>query len=140
MAFETKFRKVRFVGNGYTPAQMTQVGNGLIVRGIVPRIQAGRTVDDSQAPPLRPAYAKAKARLHPPAVRNWTFTGRTLRSLKVLTAAENRAEIRFTDAETNKRAFINNRRSRQFGVSNADRTILSDEFGKLPPHTRAEQA
>ncbi len=137
MAFETKIRRVRFATPGYTGAQMAGVGAGLVSRGIVPRIQAGRTVADSDAPPLAAGYAKVKARRAPPAVRNWTFSGRTLRSMKVLSAAPNRAVIGFTDAETNKRAAINNRRARQFGVSTADQRVLSAEFGKLPAPVRA---
>lgn len=137
MAFKTTIRKARFEYIGFSGEQMAQAANGLITRGIIPRIQSAKTVDDSPAPPLTPRYAKQKAKKAPPAVRNWTYTGRTLRSMKVLSAAPNRAEIRFSDAETNKRAAINNVRSRQFGVSGSDRVVLADEFGKLPPHTRA---
>lgn len=139
MAFETRIRRVRFVTSGYSGEQMAAAGRGLITRGIVPRIQAGLTVGDAAAPPLSVGYAKTKARRAPPAVRNWTFSGRTLRSLKVLTAAPNKAVLGFTDAETNKRAAINNRRSRQFGVSGGDQRVLSEEFGKLPAPVRATQ-
>jgi len=137
MAFETKFRRVRFVGFGYTAEQMAGAASAVITRAIVPRIQSGLTVTDSAAPALKPNYAKVKARKHPPAVRNWTFTGRTLRSMKVLVGAPNKAIIGFIDPETNKRAAINNRRSRQFGISGTDGRIVGEEFGKLPPHTRA---
>lgn len=152
---ETVIRKVRFVSSGFTGAQMAQVGDALVKRGIVPRIQSGLTVGDSAAPALAQdrtiinpktgtvrtvaGYGTKKARVHPPAIRNWTYSGRTLRSMKTLTAQPNRAVVGFVDAETNKRAAINNARSKQFGVSATDRGVISAEFGKLPPHTRAVQ-
>lgn len=89
------------------------------------RITAGFTVDDSAAPPLKPGYAKFKARRGGSNIRDWRLTGRTMRSMRVLKANERRAEIGFTDSETNKRAAINNRRSRQFGVSPKDREMIA---------------
>ncbi len=128
MAFQIKITRARFHVSGYSPQQMVAIGQALISRGIVPRVRAGGTVADSPAPALRPGYARFKERRGVPAIRNWTLTGRTLRSLKVLRASANRAVIGFTDALTNLRAVLNNRRARQFGVSPADRNVVAQEI------------
>lgn len=111
---------------------MAQAGTGLVKRGILPRLEAAKTISDSAAPPLKPKYLKAKLRRGKKGVRDWDLSGRLRRSMKVLVAKANSATIGFTDAETNKRAYINNRLVRQFGVSPSDRVVASEEFAKLP--------
>ena len=137
--FFTKITQARFISFGWTGEQMTQAGNGLIQNALIPRVRRGLTVYDAPAPPLKPKYARQKLRRGLEPIRNWMFTGRTLRSMKVLTAKTNQAVIGFTDPVTNLRAFINNRRARQFGVSPSDERVLEGEFGKLPPPVRAAQ-
>jgi hypothetical protein len=137
--FKTVVRRARFVSFGWNGPEMQQASDGLINRGILPRVRAGLTIDDNPAPPLNPKYAKRKAARGLVPIRDWTFSGRTLRSLKTISAALNRAVIWFTDTETRKRAFFNNRRARQFGVSNHDRAVLAEEFDKLPAPVRAVQ-
>jgi hypothetical protein len=137
--FQTTIRRARFVSFGYTGEQMARATDGLIQRGIIPRVRAGLTVYDSPAPPLTVRYAQRKARKGLQAIRDWWLTGRTLRSLKTTSASANRAVIWFTDAETRKRAYFNNRRSVQFGVSTRDREVLGQEFAKLPSPVRAVQ-
>jgi hypothetical protein len=121
-------RKVRFEVRGYSADYMLTVGQ-TVRDDIEQRILAGLDVSDGPVPPLKngsrgSGYASQKARKAPPALRNWRFTGRTLRSMKVLSAAPNQAKIGFTDPEANRRAFFNNRRYRQFGVSGANRRTL----------------
>ena len=79
---------------------------------------------DQPAPPLSLGYGRRKQRLGLQNKRDWTLTGRTLRSMKVLSAGPNQARIGFTDATANFRASINNRRARQFGVSPSDKAKL----------------
>ena len=64
-------------------------------------------------------------------MRDWTWSGHTLRCLKVLTANENRAAIGFLDETMPGRrqtasqiAFYNNQRERQWGVSPRDRQAV----------------
>jgi len=101
------------------------------------RIQAGQNVYDQPAAPLKaglsgrrgyPDYKQARG-LQP--IRDWTWSGHTLRCLKVLTANENRAVIAFLEeARPGRRqtasqiAFYNNRREHQWGVSNKDRAVV----------------
>ncbi len=83
-----------------------------------------------------PDYKAARG-LRP--VRDWTWSGHTLRCLKVLTANENRAAIGFLDealpgrSQTASRiAFYNNRRERQWGVSPHDREAVLAAFQARP--------
>jgi hypothetical protein len=126
--FQTVKRRARFSVAGYSANQMELIGQS-VRDDIEQRILSARDVNDSPTPPLKNGargngYASQKARKAPPAIRNWKFTGRTLRSMKVLSAAPNQAKIGFTDAVANKRAFYNNRRWRQFGVSPGNRKAL----------------
>lgn len=127
--FQTKIKRARFTVPGYSPDQMVMLGNALR-DSIEQRILRAEDVYDGAAQPLsskgkRGGYAAWKSKKAPPAERNWRYTGRTLRSMKVLSVATNRAVIGFTDAEANKRAAINNRRWRQFGVSPRNRQAVA---------------
>jgi hypothetical protein len=68
--------------------------------------------------------AKQRRGLMP--VRDWTWRGRTLRSLNVLRANENSVTIGFTDPQADKIAAVNNRREKAFGVSPEDRKALRE--------------
>ena len=67
------------------------------------RIQSGQNIYDQAAAPLKPGQSgrrgypdyKATHGLRP--IRDWTWSGHTLRCLKVLTANENLAAIGFLD-------------------------------------------
>lgn len=158
--FQTKIRKARFHVEGYTPEQMASVAT-VLRDSIEQRILRAMDVNDAAAPPLKQPirnvtsrrnvvtvngqrliqlpgkeyrgypYYKQKRGGNP--VRDWKLSGRTLRSMRVLTAAANRAVIGFTDAEANKRAYINNRRWRQFGMSPRDRAAMMAAFAGLRP-------
>lgn len=125
--FQTVIRKARFSVPGYQPQQMVAMAQAL-TDDMRLRIMRGQDVNDSIAPGLKAAYAKRKARRGGNPIRDWFLTGRTLRSLKVLSAAPNRAVIGFTDAVSNFRAALNNRRWRQFGVSPTNRQAFSREL------------
>ena len=134
MAFETTIKRARFEVSGYSPTRMIQIA-GELTKSIGERIMAARNVYDAPALPLRPGYAKWKARKRPniPTLRNWMSTTLTMHSLKVLEATDNRAVIGFIGAEANKRAAINNWRERQFGVSPVDRAALQRAVNKAGP-------
>jgi len=117
---------------------MQQIGEGLLTRGMIPRIRRGQTIYDTPAPPLNPGYAKLKVKKGKQPIRDWELSGRLLRSTKVVSSDINIAKLSQTDRVTQARAFYNNRRARQFGVSGGDRVVLREEFAKQPPHTTAQ--
>lgn len=127
--FQTKIirSRARFEIKPLSAQQMIAIAQP-VRDDIEQRILRGETVYDAAAPPLKPGYARAKSRKAPPALRNWRWTGRTLRSMKVLSAQENKAVIGFTDSVANFRAYLNNRRSRQFGVSPRNQKTLIEKY------------
>ena len=134
--FQTVVRRARFVYSPYTAYEM-QVFAQVLADSIRARIQSGQNIYDQAAAPLKPGKAgrrgypdyKSARGLQP--IRDWIWTGHTLRCLKVLTANENRAVIGFLDEAMPGRrqtaseiAFYNNQRERQWGVSPRDRDTL----------------
>jgi hypothetical protein len=129
---------------------MQDVSDGMILEGIRPRLAKGLDVYDNPAPPLKSTvtspnnkfvqiarriyqdrgYQGRKIRRGLAAIRNWFFTGRTIRSMKTLEVSVNRSVAGFTDAEANMRAAINNRRWRQFGLAPSDKTVIAEKLGK----------
>lgn len=131
--FQTRISKARFTATVFTPQVMQAIAEPVAL-AIRQRISAGMDAQDQPAPPLKvkvgaknpnAGYRGLKQRRGLKPIRDWTFTGRTLRSLKVLSAAANKAVIGFTDAVSNMRAAINNRRWRQFGLSPKDQLELA---------------
>ena len=130
MAFNARITKARFVLGPFTAEDMLSIGN--IVRdSIAARIGKGLNVNDAPAKPLKPGRSgrrgypdyKAARGLQP--FRDWFWTGRTLRSLKVKSASETRAVIGFVDPNADRVAHVNNLREKQFGISPKDRKALT---------------
>jgi hypothetical protein len=164
--FQTVIRKSRFVVTGYSPQQMIAIAE-VLRTSVHDRITSGLDVRDNPAPPLRRnlrsttktikgqklhyrilnsgsvnelgyAHYKEVRGLNP--IRDWVLTGRTMRSLKVLSAAVNRAVIGFTDVVSNRRAAINNQRWRQFGVSPNDKRKVLEALKTEPKPVQARAA
>jgi hypothetical protein len=134
--FQTAIRRARFVYSPYTAYEMQGFAQAL-ADTIKTRIQSGQNIYDQAAAPLKPGrpgrrgYPDYKVARGLQPIRNWTWTGHTLRGLKVPTANENRATIGFLDEAMPGRrqtasqiAFYNNQRERQWGVSPRDREVL----------------
>ena len=129
MAFKTKITRARFVLGPFTAEDMETIGN--VVRdSIADRIRKGLDVNDAPAKALKPGrngrrgYPDYKSARGLMPIRDWVWTGKTMRSLKVKSASENTATIGFVDPRADRIAHINNRRQRQFGVSPKDRLAL----------------
>ena len=142
--FQTVIRRARFVYSPYTATEMQGFAQ-VLADSIRARIQSGQNIYDQAAAPLKPGLAgrrgypdyKAARGLNP--IRDWTWSGHTLRCLKVLTANENRAAIGFLDEALPGRrmtasqiAFFNNRREAQWGVSPRDRQAVLAAFQARP--------
>ena len=134
--FQTVIKRAHFVYSPYTATEMQGFAQ-VLADSIRVRIQNGQNIYDQAAAPLKPGQSgrrgypdyKAARGLQP--IRDWTWSGHTLRCLKVLRANENRAEIGFLDEAAPWRkqtasqiAFWNNQRERQWGVSPRDRQAL----------------
>jgi hypothetical protein len=134
--FQTVIRRARFVYSPYATTEMQ--GFALVLAdSIRARIQSGQNIYDQPAAPLKPGktgrrgYPDYKAARGLQPIRDWTWSGHTLRCLKVLTADENRAVIGFLDEARPGRsqtasqiAFFNNQGERQWGVSPRDREAV----------------
>lgn len=141
--FQTVIRRARFVYSPYTAYEMQGFAQ-VLADSIRARIQSGQNIYDQAAAPLKPGqprcrgYPDYKSARGLKPIRDWTWSGHTLRCLKVLTANENRAVIGFLDeALTGRRqtasqiAFYNNQRARQWGVSPRDRqAVLAAMLGR----------
>ena len=125
MAYIPKITRARFVLGPFSAEDMTIIGNFMCDR-IRRRIESGVNVDDNPSKPLKPGYEKTKTRRGLNPIRDWTWRGRTLRSLSVKSANENRAVIGFSDPQADMIAHVNNLRERAFGVSQQDRKSLRE--------------
>jgi hypothetical protein len=128
---------------------MRGIGTSLL-RSIQDRISHAMDANDLPAPPLAIGYAKFKTKRYPPAIRNLRMTGAMLGHLAVKDVAMNKVTIGFRDGVrtyywTNKKTGIrerrartildivrmNQRRSRQWGVSPSDqRALINSIRGK----------
>jgi hypothetical protein len=103
----------------------------VLLESISRRIRNGFNASDAPSKALRPAkngkrgYPEYKAAHGLQPIRDWVLTGRTMRSLKVKSANENRAVIGFIDSNADAAAHINNLREKAFGVSPKDRVALN---------------
>ena len=125
MAYQPKITKARFVLGPFSTEDMTVIGAFMCDR-IRRRIERGVNVDDNPSKALKPGYEKQKTRRGLNPIRDWTWRGRTLRSLSVKAANENRVVIGFSDPESDGIAHVNNLRERAFGVSPDDRKALTE--------------
>lgn len=128
MPIQPKITRARFVLGPFSAEQMQTIGSA-VLDSIAARIRAGLNVNDSPAKRLsfdkKGAYGRRKVRKGLQAVRDWTWTGNTMRALAVKSVSENRVVIGFSDPKSDMIAHVNNRREKQFGVSPKDRGVLT---------------
>jgi hypothetical protein len=126
MPFQTKITRARFVLGPFTAEDMETIGS-VLTDSISARIRKAINVNDAAAKPLKPGrdghrgYPDYKAARGLQPFRDWFWTGRRMRSLKVKSASENRVVIGFVDPNADRIAHVNNLRERQFGIYPKDR-------------------
>lgn len=125
MAHQTKIRKVRVQVGAFAGEQMMQIGQPFAA-SIKARIERGVNVNDGPAKKLGKGYAIAKRKRGLSGLRDWIWTGDTLRQLQLLDVSANRGRIGFASPKADMIAHINNAKDRQFGVSPTDRKVLVD--------------
>lgn len=148
MVFKTTIiRKARFVYSPFSSEQMAGIAD-TVMQAVMARTKEGKNANDQNAKPLapgrnngKPTYQDRKIAAGIAPIRNWVGPRRypqerikTMRSIKVLSANENRAVIGFIDPKTGRIAAINNRKEKTFGISPNDRT------GALVPAVNAALA
>lgn len=142
--FQPQIRKARFSVGPFSSQVMLAIGNAVNM-DLGRRLDEGLDVDDRVAPPLKSRVnspnnsagvqvslrvfqdrgykaRKLKKGLNP--IRDWRFTGRTRRAMRVLTVGPGLAILGFSDPEAAKRAAANNRRWRQYGMSPANKKVF----------------
>jgi hypothetical protein len=121
--FQTVIKRSRFKAGSYTPEVMQGIGGGTLA-DIMTRISEASDVYDQAAKPLAEGYARRKQRWGNNPIRDWRYTGRLMRSLKVLEVAHGRAVLGPVDAYAASRIHYNNRRVLQWGISPRNRAKL----------------
>lgn len=129
MPFQAKITRARWVLGPFTSEDMLEIGN-VVVDSIKDRLHKGLNINDEAAKPLKPGrngkrgYPDYKAARGLQPFRDWFWTGRTIRSLKVKQASENRCVIGFINPNADAIAHVNNIRERAFGISPKDRQAM----------------
>ena len=117
-AILTKITRARFVLGPFIAEDMLFIGSA-VRDSIAKRIGKGPNVNDAPAKALKagrngrrgyPDYKLARG-LAP--IRDWFWTGRTMRSLKVKSASESRVAIDFVDPKADRIAHATNLRHRR---------------------------
>jgi hypothetical protein len=130
MPFQTKITRARWVLGPFTAEDMQTIGD-VVLDSISSRIRKGLNVNDAETKPLKPGrnghrgYPDYKVARGLQPFRDWVWTGRTMRSLKVKSASENRVVIGFVDPNADRIAHVNNLREKQFGISPKDRVAMN---------------
>jgi hypothetical protein len=132
--FETRITHSRLVFSPFTSESMVTIGQ-VTLDHIKERIQSVADVTDSRAKPLKETYAEEKRKGRYVALggptkfrgvpyRDWTLRGRTLQSLKVKVASEDRVTIGPTLPETSMIILVRNRVDHMWGLSPSDYEAL----------------
>ena len=132
--FQARITHATLTFSPFTSETMMTIGQ-TVLDHIKARIQSVQDVTDSQAKPLKETYAEEKRRgryvaLGGPKkysglpVRDWTLRGRTMQSLKVKAASEERVTIGPTSQETTMIVLARNRKDKMWGISPSDQDAL----------------
>lgn len=122
-------RAPRFFVQPFAAQLMLDLG-AMLAANIKARIQGAVTVYDIAAKPLKEAYAKYKQRRAGSNLRDWTYTGRTLRGLRVLSAQPGRAVIGFSDPVAAQRAQIQQKLDPLFGVAPSNQAFIAQKIAQ----------
>jgi hypothetical protein len=132
--FQARITHARLSFSPFTSESMMTIGQ-ITLDHIRQRIQSVQDVTDSRAKPLKESYAEQKRLGRRVALggpqkytglpyRDWTLRGRTMQSLKVKVASENRVTIGPTSQETTMIILARNRKDNMWGLSPSDYEAL----------------
>ena len=116
---------------------MLEIGTAL-QKAVAARIYSGQNAKDQPSKPLKGVkkgnyvpYASQKQRKGLQPFRDWCYSGRTLRSMKVLSVNENGGRVGFTDAKTNAIAGYLNQIDKAFGISPNDTKAMEAALDRV---------
>jgi hypothetical protein len=118
--YESKITHVRGLNfSPFSSEEMAAIGEAGL-KSILHRIFSAKDVNDAPARPLVDGYAARKLKHGRFPIRDWNWTGGTLRSIKVKSASEMRVVLGPTDARSADMIYYNNRRCKQWPASPTD--------------------
>jgi hypothetical protein len=128
--FEARIQWVKVTVSPFAPDEMMDIAQ-VTLDHIRTRIQSVKDWEDNPAKPLKDNYAKQKVKGRRVArtggqifrglpVRDWTLRGRTLQSLKVKYASQDRATIGPTSEEANMIIAVRNKLDHMWGLAPSD--------------------
>ena len=115
-AFITKIVHAKLTLSPFSAEQMADIGN-VVLNDIQDRIKQAKDVTDSPAKPLVERYARRKILRGRAPVRDLTWRGVTMASLKVKRASEDMVTLGPVNPQADQIITANNRRSKQWGMS-----------------------
>lgn len=131
-----KISKSRLTLSPFSVEQMIALGQ-LATTTFRKRIQSGINADDNPTKPLKPGrrgkkgYPEYKTGRGLQPIRDWTWTGHTMRAMGPVSASENSVQIGFTDPRSDRVAHANNQIEKAFGVSPNDREVINKGLADL---------
>lgn len=128
--FQPVVKRSRFSVPGFTIARMTDLGNAFIASR-TQNILAGRDIYDAPAPPLAAGYAKWKKSAYGSGIRNWKWSGRLLRTMKILTVSPTKVTIGFPDPVIANRVTMLQRLGRMWGISPSDKAAVAAKIDSV---------
>jgi len=97
--FQTKLRRVELTLSPFSAEQMQTIGE-VMLRAKLERISSATDSTDSPAKPLSAGYAARKKAYNLPQIRDWTYRGVLMRSLKVKSASPDKYVLGPTSDQT----------------------------------------
>jgi hypothetical protein len=106
---------------------MADIGEAFL-KSAKTRLYQAKDIHDNPAKPLVDGYASRKLQHGRFPIRDWNWTGGTIRSLAVLTASENRCTIGPSDGRADFLITVNNKKVPQWPESPKDREATYKEI------------
>lgn len=123
--FKTKLTHARFSLSPLSSEAMAGIGE-VVLRQKIDRIKRAIDSNDNPAKPLKEAYARRKQLRNRAGIRDWTFSGQMLGSLKVKAANQNRFVIGFVNDRADDKATIQRRKCEMLSNSPSDEKVWHD--------------
>jgi hypothetical protein len=122
--FTVRITHKRLTLSPFTSEQMTMIGESLL-SSVKTRLSLGLNTQDTAAPPLSTKYANRKMRMNRTPIRNLSWSGALMKSLRVKSASETGVTIGPINPLASLKLTVNNRRAKQWGISPKDQEKIN---------------